>query len=472
MFGARWFLKRKVMLAGVIVPVLAAAILGVLKLGGQIDWLGDSQKTDDYEAGLSESLQDASHPAHGEVADGTKEEVIPDADKALETGHEAKDDEPEGHGSTEATTVVFTKPTTSPLVAKLRVLQGIQDRLAAGDATAVPLQRDSLISIEKEINGLRAGPLTLPDAYAATTYLLSGGRPGAVTSLAARSELPKSAKRLIEGALSYANGDPISASEKLHEFVPSQFPAMLAGHLTLVQARVVEDLTDQQRIALLMSIVNALPGTLLEEASLRRILELSASSLQVDVFERAVKRYQRRFSNSLYNNEYRIAVVAGIVSFEAGKRPIPDLKLDGIVFSHAGSRRDNLLQSLTEAGLRKGYQQLCRYAASRQRRLAPEKSPDWARATTYLAACGVIEADPAPSDHLSSLDVSLLSPKDLAVHQAAMQLADRVRLADSFEFTMNKGAASSSDLPQEIELLQEFVNESLKEIATAIEASK
>lgn len=361
---------------------------------------------------------------------------------------------------------------TSPLVAKLRLLQGIQERLAHGDEAAVPEQREVLISIGDELQKLRADHVSLAEIYAATTYLLSGGRPGSVSGLVEKSGLPLSARKLIEGAILYSNGDPLGASDKIKNLVPAQFPAVLGGHLALVQARVSEGLSDDQRIELLKVTAYSLPGTLLEEAALRRIMEIGANALREDAFVKAAIRYQRRFANSLYNSEYRAALVDGVAQFEAGKRPISEAALDQITFGHTAARRDDILQRLAEIGLRKGYRQLCQYAASRQRRLSVENSANWVRATSYIAACGVVEHSAEAVTRIRSLDVSTLTARDKALHHAALKLAEKSELKGLFDSEGTAPRSTTVDLPEDVKSLLSSAGQDLEDTKAMIESSR
>ncbi len=360
----------------------------------------------------------------------------------------------------------------SPLIRHLRKLQSVQARLAIGDDSGVSEQRKLLLALNQEIMRMKHDDANLGEILAAAIVLYSGGQPSAIEPLLKRKDLPPSVRKLLEGGILYVKGDLVGASDKLAHIDLRQFPKLLGGHLALVQARVSEGLDNRQRADLLRYTANSLPGTLLEEASLRRLIELSAVALDQSAFVKFSGRYARRFPASLYNSEFRRGFLDGVVRFESAKRSIAHAGLDSVVYSLEPNQRADILRELAEVALRKGQKNLCQYASGRERRLAQENSITWTRATLYYIACGVVEQSRESVERLQSLDVTDLQFIDRKLHASALKLARRAQLIEPFVMIEDAPPMSPQELPQDVQVIQANITNQLSNIETLIKESR
>jgi hypothetical protein len=388
-------------------------------------------------------------------------------------GHETMSGSEEG-GEHVAPEISYTAPLAreSRLIAEVRALQMIQQRLAQGDATAVSEQQKILLEIGHDIAAIDPEKASLQEIYASVTYLLSGGRPDAVERFLRRRDLPKAVRKLLKGAIAYVRSDAIAASDELHDLDHLQFGASVAGHLALVQSRAIEDLPPERRQALLEFTSNTMLGTLLEEAALRRLMDIAAANNDTKVFLRSASRYGRRFARSLYNADYRGALLQGIVKLQESKHGPSAAQLDLLLFELRPERRNDILDSLAEAGLRNGLSDLCQYAASRRRRLAPEGSVPWTRASLYDASCAIAERGADALQRLKSLDVAMLAPEDRQLRTSALLLAEHAMLADTAGEPLIYPNLDAEVLTKEQSAFRDKVHSELSSIGKTIEESR
>jgi chemotaxis protein MotC len=377
------------------------------------------------------------------------------------------------HGGDSFAELPYVPPASlqSGLIGQVRQLQMVQERLAKGDASAVKEQKNLLVGIGQTLSGFAVDKANAAEIYSAVTYLLSGGRPDVVEHILTRKDLPIAVRNLLVGAIAYVKGDAQNAGDHLRNLDPLQFGRGISGHLAMVQASVVEDLTQANRRRLLELAANSMLGTLVEEAALRRIIEQSASGKDVDGFILAADRYHRRFARSLYNAEYMSALIEGILRFETDKSALSPDQLDTLIFFLPPERRNDILQALSEAGLRKGFDGLCRYASGRLRRLAAEGSVTWTRASLYYFSCSIAAKTTESVSSLKSLDLQRLDSRDRQLARSAILLAERAALADASVLDPKFRNASNVDLTDEQLAFQGAVRAEIAKIDQLIKES-
>ena len=177
----------------------------------------------------------------------------------------------------------------------VRSLQLVQDRIASGDHAALPMQNKLLEMIDTRLRV--AGRQDFADKrnfHAMLVYAMSGGNPATIEAVLLRLQLDKSDMTLAEGVLDYLRGRQGEARSALANVDPMTVAPELGAFLALVKASIVttgdaaaaSKLFDQARLLG--------PGTLVEEAALRRSLSLATTLGDTDRFLRASSQYVRR----------------------------------------------------------------------------------------------------------------------------------------------------------------------------------
>jgi chemotaxis protein MotC len=188
----------------------------------------------------------------------------------------------------------------------VRSLRALQDRIAQGDAAAHANQGKLIRDIARQL--LAFGDEVWQDprnGRAVILYALSGGDPAVLRELTERVKLKGVDERLIKGVLAYGRGRNAEAAEHLLAINARSLDPPLSGQLALVQSLLVAKSDPRKALALLDDARLLVPGTLIEEAALRREVVIAAAQGEFDRFEFLSAQYMRRFPSSLYSAGFR-----------------------------------------------------------------------------------------------------------------------------------------------------------------------
>jgi chemotaxis protein MotC len=197
----------------------------------------------------------------------------------------------------------------------VRSLQLVQDRIASGDHAALPMQQKLLQLIDKRLRA--AGAEEFADRRnleAMLIYGMSGGNPVTVDVVLSRFTPDDDVKAMAEGVKQYLRGDAVSALSNLQSVDPTTLRDDVGSFVALIKGSI--SAADEPAVAIRMFDVARLlgPGTLVEEAALRRSLPLAAHAGDTTRFLRAASQYVRRFLRSPYASQFADELVKGIVT--------------------------------------------------------------------------------------------------------------------------------------------------------------
>ena len=144
------------------------------------------------------------------------------------------------------------------------------------------------------------------NAHAAALYLFSAGHPATVRAVLDRhAAFTPEGDRLVKGALAYAEGQDDTARALLGTFDPKSLPVRLGGHLALVMATLLADKEPVRASAMLDAARLLVPGTLVEEAALRRQIFLLADAATIDKFASLSRQYVHRYRSSVFAANFK-----------------------------------------------------------------------------------------------------------------------------------------------------------------------
>lgn len=313
----------------------------------------------------------------------------------------------------------------------VRSLQLLQDRLASGDHAALPLQKKLLELIDDR---LRKSDDTVfeekRNVRAALVYGMSGGNPLTLSAVFRKKSISDEDKRIGQGVLNYLQGNPAGAQNALANVDPRLLPAEIGAFLALVKGSVtsVSDPTvalKQFDTARLLA-----PGTLVEEAALRRSLALAASLGEADRFYRAANQYVRRFLRSPYASQFADSFVSGILALH------DKLNLDALdettTMMDADQRRVIFLRLARRAAI-DGLTDLSVFAASRAEIEAGADRQD-PRSQLYSSLSTLTSENiDEVTARLRSIDRQQLSESDIRLLDAAEAIVSSVTAAPKVE---------------------------------------
>lgn len=311
----------------------------------------------------------------------------------------------------------------------VRTLQTLQTQIAGGNAAAVAAQRELLAVMAGKF--LTADPTVWQDgrnARAAVTYTLSGGSPQLMRGLLALTPPIAIDANLAEGALAYIENREDDARQHLLPLDARTLPMSLGGQVALVQAGLVARDDLGRAIRLLDDARLLMPGTLVEEAALRREVFLVAQSGNLDRFEFLSRQYLRRFGTSIYAEDFRqrFATAIARLGIADGDDRFP--RLEAILKSSDPENQRALFLQLAQAAVIHGKLSTARAAAADAAALAPRGGGDAMRAGLYDAAASITTGRDINGvrQQLTGINRRQLGRRDADLLDAALDVATAV----------------------------------------------
>lgn len=307
----------------------------------------------------------------------------------------------------------------------VRSLQVLQDRVADGDHAALPMQNKLLELIDKRFQ------VATDDEFddrrnfrALLIYGMSGGNPLTLETLFKRLPLDPTDQRLMAGVYAYSTGKLRTAQGALKPFDATKLRPELGAFLSLVQGSLIARDAPADALTLLDHARLLGPGTLVEEAALRRSMELTARLKNGERFQRATEQYVRRFIRSPYASQFVDSLISGLIALD-GK-----IDLDAIAAT---------LTMMTPEQQRFVYLKLARISAIDNLDALNNFATTHAEAvvnadggidprTVLYGNVGSVTSETVDDvlARLKSIDQSRLSPNDRLLLQAAEAVADSI----------------------------------------------
>jgi chemotaxis protein MotC len=327
----------------------------------------------------------------------------------------------------------------------MRTLQGLQEQIARGNVSAHNAQRSMITHLSEQF--LAADPSlwqSQRNAHAAVAFVLGGGPPQVLRRLMRLDPAPAADQTLMRGALAYVEGREAEALEALGSFDPLALPGHLGAQLAIVQsALAVRD--DQDKAVRLLAIARLLaPGTLIEEAALRREIFVEGQRGNIVRFEFLSIQYLRRFRNSVYAGNFRQRFVVLLSQLDFAEDVDSFMRLEAILAQMDGEGKRDLYLFFARHSLLNGRIDLARLASDRASALSAGGSAEDARAQLYNAAAAIATTDFDDAvERLLALDQGKLPTADRLLLEAAMDLAIQVGDAVLAEDEVLAGAADA-----------------------------
>jgi chemotaxis protein MotC len=311
----------------------------------------------------------------------------------------------------------------------VRRLERIQDGIARGNAQAHIYQREFIAEIaEKMLAASNETWQTPTNVRSAIVYVLSGGDPRVIHKLLELGKLPELSPALLKGILAYAEGRNQEALQFLSDVDHLAFDTRTGGHLALAKAMVAAPDDAQRAISWLDDARLLCPGTLVEEAALRREVALLSNVGDHARFEMLSFQYLRRFPNSIYAKNFHRSFAIATASSKYSSDPTLMGRLEKRLDELEDEPRKQLYIALAEEGVIRGQVELTRMAADKIGHLLKDGGRDSVRLQLYKAAALVVTPEYAFAiARLRMIDRSKLGSSDAKLLDNALALAVEVR---------------------------------------------
>jgi chemotaxis protein MotC len=308
----------------------------------------------------------------------------------------------------------------------VRSLQLIQDRIAGGDHAALPMQAKLLEMTDARLRTADAEDFKDPKNFRALlVYGMSGGNPVTIEAAASRANADPLDLAIARGIVAYLDGRPAAAIQILKPIDPMSVPSDLGAFLALVKGSLLA--TDEPAAALtLLDEARLLsPGTLVEEAALRRSVGIAAAQGDAARFALASTQYVASYLYSPYASQFADSFVSGVIALHMA---ISQDKLADITSMMDPEREKVIYLRIARRAAIDGLADLSAFASARaeQGRDGNGNQHD-PRAQLYSSLSTVTSAtiDDVRA-RLGKIDRSKLSESDRALLDAAQAVAGEV----------------------------------------------
>ncbi len=304
----------------------------------------------------------------------------------------------------------------------VRSLQIVQDRIADGDHAALPMQKKMIEMIDKRL--LSASPEEFADRRnfeALVIYGMSGGNPKTLETVAAGLALDPHDAALTGGLVAYFKSNPGKAASQLSSLDPAKETPQIGAFLALVKGTIAALQRPEKGLPLFDLARLFAPGTLVEEAALRRSISIAASINDRERFLRASEQYSRRFLRSPYASHFADGFINGVVSLREGL----DLQaVEAIVSAMNAEQQLAIYLRIARKSAIAGYSELAEFASARARLVSGKvDGPEDPRAAFYNALASVTtQSIEEVARRLDAIDRKTLAKRDIRLLDAAKEI--------------------------------------------------
>jgi chemotaxis protein MotC len=198
----------------------------------------------------------------------------------------------------------------------VRSIQAIQDQIVLGNAGAKSRLPKVIMQLSERL--LTTNPEVWRDAKnarAALLYALSGGTAKVIRKVLDLRLSPAPDLELMRGTLAYLEGHHEEAKNSLSQINASALPPALGGHIAMIQSALIAKDDPREALRLLDKARVMLPGTLVEEAALRRGLILARQISDIEKLACLSSEYIWRFPKSEYFESFRQQFASAVIHF-------------------------------------------------------------------------------------------------------------------------------------------------------------
>ncbi|WP_411033962.1 chemotaxis protein MotC [Shinella sp. BYT-45] len=308
----------------------------------------------------------------------------------------------------------------------IRSLQFVQDTVVLGDHSAMEMQRFLLTTIDERLR--TADPSLFDDPRnvdAALVYAMSGGNPETLELLIKKDIAGHFDSRLTDALRSYLGGRGSQSVKSLAEIFPEYKRSRVGPYLALVSANSVIRKDPKLALSYFDWARLVAPGTIVEEAALRRSIHVAGEAGWIDRSMTYANRYARRYLRSPYASQFAdLFVKLAVDHFDALKEE--DI-LEVLSFMDVPRQREVYLRMARLAAI-SGKNKLASLAAERAQILSgDDESVPKALAELYSGLASVPSGDVAAAmETIVAIPDDKLSVKDRALKAAARAVAEEV----------------------------------------------
>jgi chemotaxis protein MotC len=308
----------------------------------------------------------------------------------------------------------------------VRSLQYVQDSVVLGDHSAIEMQRFMLGEIDKRLRAAEETTFRDPrNVDAALVYVMSGGNPETLDYLTDRDVEGNFDARVTDALRQYLRGKGPLIVENLSKAAPEYKNSRVGPYLFLI----LGNATSQQDPVAAMKFYDwarlTAPGTIIEEAALRRSVSLAARAGDPGRGFRYALTYARRYLTSPYASQFAdVFVDLAVANFDgAVEQKVSEI----LAFMDEARQREVYLRVARRAAIG-GNQTLARLASSRAEERARDGGGQSQLLASFYEGLAAVPSEDVftAAQTLAAIPDEKLSPRDRALREAARAIAEEV----------------------------------------------
>lgn len=321
------------------------------------------------------------------------------------------------------------KPESKQPFEFIRSIQAIQDQMVLGNASAKEkLPKMMEVISERLLATDREAWRTTKNAQAAVIFTLSGGKSKVLRKALESGQSPDQDLELMRGALAYVEGRDADAKKILLPIDAKTLASGVGGHIAIIQSALVAKDDPSAAMGLLDQARILAPGTLVEEAALRRELVLAGELADFDKFAALSRQYIWRFSRSVYFDNFQQRFTTSIVKFCVASENAQFGRIEKLMGELDSREQLRLYLQIAQKAVINGKVGSAHFAAEKAVQLSNDGSMEKARAKLYEAATLILtDQFEVGQGELETIDSSLLPKADLELKEAIASLARLIR---------------------------------------------
>jgi chemotaxis protein MotC len=332
---------------------------------------------------------------------------------------------------------------TKPPYELVRSLQALQDQMVLGNRAARAEVPQLTADLATRLLAYNSSVWHEPrNVRAVVTYLLSGGDPRVAQAVLATGNCPPQEKRLIEAALAYTEGHAGRAKALLTNLDPRTLDPMVGAHIALVQAALVAEKYPEKAIAFLDVARVLAPGTLVEEAALRREIFLINATGDFERFMKLSGEYIRRFHNSAYADNFREHFSDAIARLDISGDSEQLQQIDDALSALLPGDQLKIYLMIARASVIRGKIPAAEFAALKAEDLAAPNSTEIGRAQLYDGAAEIFTPSYQRGQTLlGDLDGDHLTREESSLKDAALSVSQQIHAWPQIDQKTKSGEA-------------------------------
>lgn len=311
----------------------------------------------------------------------------------------------------------------------IRALQNVQDEIASGVDGSLNIYRGLLVQIAQ---WLREQPPEvwshLRNVDAVAVYTLIGGDPKIAKRVMQLTPFERQQKLPLIAAIAYAERDYDTASETLLLLDHTKMPPFAAGQFALSKAMMTSSESLGKAAEFLEETRRLSPGTLLEEAALRRLVRIAAEREEFEPMLAYANVYFRRFPNSVFLTDFLRNYSFGLSSMPEDQGNIASAHLSKHLGKLQKTEQQFLLTLVVRSAAIFARRNLGQSAAEILEDFPEAAGEFQASMDLYASAINIVEPNrfQVALEKLEELDKSKLAERELQLYDAVIELAHRV----------------------------------------------